>query len=962
MNGDYLLLGTVYVDLHASKCRLTIEPGNTILCSESFGIVIGDSGDDGGELYAEGTVDSVITFTSANGNPGGWNGIYFHNASDYAGSTSHLQHCIIENGNDRNIYLNTANSIIIEDCFIRDSANNGIHNHNSHLTISNTEITGNGNYPIYYNHPAYIRELINLNIHDNALDFIASETGTIGSDRRWRYCNVPYLFLGNLILEKTNATFNLTIDPGCTLKFDHSILRIGDGGDDGAELHAIGTADSLITFTAANDSIGGWMGINFNPSSDYYSSVSQLQHCVIEKGDTYNIYFNAASNHIIDNCLIQDSAGNGIDVNSSNINLSNIQVENNAGYGLINNFFNLFDEDVSTFQFSNNGMNSIGLGGNISAGDIYIPYWSYGYSVLGDVTMETTNGVGARLTFAPGNTLRFDEDCILKIGDDSNDGGELYAVGTPDSIITFTSLNDSIGGWTGIYFDDVSNYSTCSSELNYCNIENSENYNIYCYATDEPTMDHITSSNSLTYGLRCNNANPTATISRFVNNEQYGVYLQGTSNPNIGNDPVLTCDLFGNTLYDVYNETASNRNFLHNFWNSTDSTYIDTRIWDKYDDPARGYIYFMPVSATSLYGNYPPEQFSLLSPTDNGVVDSAHPTFYWQQTSDPESYPIEYEFMYTSDSTWVTYNVSPIITDTTYTLPDTLSGINHFWWKIAAYDEYLTTYSSETWKFTVSLEPSVPDPILPLTGDYMTSADYLVWLTASDPDEGDDVSHYHIMIDNNDDFSSPEIDMTNIGLSRENSPTKTKYGTQTENYRNSENANKVADASHRDYAYAVIIEELTDYENLLDNTYYFWKISAVDGYGVEGEFSDGSDNFIYFADGVEMSVVENITLTGTENSIEINWSPVTQDIYDNPVTISHYNLYRSTEPDFTPGAMVYLGNTVSTTYTDSNVLIGNDIYFYIVTAVIGLDDFNRNSEHNNSHVKVKSKKSSAMRK
>ena len=933
-NGDYLLLGNLSVDAPSTTCRLTIEPGNTIKFNDGVQLTIGDNYNDGGELYAEGTVDSLITFTSASGNPGDWNGVYFHIASDYAGSTSHLQHCVIENGNERNIYLNDANSVVIEDCLIQNSLGYGIVNNNSQLAIANSEITGNANYPIYYNNPYYIKELNNLNIHDNILDYVASEAGTISTDRRWKYCNVPYLILGNLTIEKSNSTCCLTIDPGCTVKFDNGLLLMADTNDDCGELHAVGKADSLITFTAANDSIGGWKGIQFNPGSDYYSVISQLQYSVIEKGDLFNIYFNAANNHIVDNCLIQYSAENGINVTSSDVNLSNIQVENNNGYGLIYNNFNLMENDVSTFQFADNGKNFIGLGGNVSSGDVYLPYWFYGYSVLGDITMETTNGVGAKLTIAPGNTLRFDNDCTLKVGDDSNDGGELYAVGTPDSIITFTSLNDSIGGWTGIYFADGSNSSTCSSNLTYCNIENGEDYNIYCYNTDEPTMDHITSSNSLLCGLRLNNSSPTATISRFVNNEQYGVYLQGSSNPNIGNDPALTCDLYGNTLYDVYNETTQNIDFLYNYWNSTDSGFVSSRIYDNFDDPTKGLINFMPLSTTSLFGNYPPEQFSLLTPSNNAIVNSEHPYFTWEEATDPEAYSTNYEFWYTSDSTWTSYNKSPLISDTFYTIPETLSGINHFWWQVVAYDQNLATYSLETRKFTISLQPSIPSPILPWTEDYMTSEDYLVWINATDPDEGDAVSYYHIQIDEDNNFNSPEVDMTQIGLVR-NTPLTERYKSNID--KNS--SQKLINENTRDYAYAITIDDLTGYANLQDNTNYFWRVSAIDEYGIEGDYSTGTDQFIYFANGLEMRVVENITIATSGTSININWQAVTQDVSGNPVTVSRYNIYRSDNVDFSPTISDYIGTTTNTMFVDNDVLLDDVNYYYVITAVVGLNHF-----------------------
>ncbi|MBQ4252192.1 MAG: nucleoside deaminase, partial [Erysipelotrichaceae bacterium] len=99
--------------------------------------------------------------------------------------------------------------------------------------------------------------------------------GTIEDNRTWFYCEKPYIFLDNIYLRgRTNIPY-LTLKPGVSIKFANDKgMQVGDYFNWSGEyyhsgtINAIGTPDSLITFSALNDSIGGWNGIYFNPYSD----------------------------------------------------------------------------------------------------------------------------------------------------------------------------------------------------------------------------------------------------------------------------------------------------------------------------------------------------------------------------------------------------------------------------------------------------------------------------------------------------------------------------------------------------------------------------------------------------------------------------------------------------------------------------------------------------------------------
>ncbi|MBU1708101.1 hypothetical protein KKB28_09355, partial [bacterium] len=78
----------------------------------------------------------------------------------------------------------------------------------------------------------------------------------------------------------------------------------------------------------------------------------------------------------------------------------------------------------------------------------------------------------------------------------------------------------------------------------------------------------------------------------------------------------------------------------------------------------------------------------------------------------------------------------------------------------------------------------------------------------------------------------------------------------------------------------------------------------------------------------------NLTAIRAGNDIELRWSEVDKDIYDNPITVTGYNIYRDTSPDFIPDGGNYLSAAPSASYTDAGAA-ADDKYFYVVQATVG---------------------------
>ena len=791
--GEYIILNDIIIAKQNSKATLTVQPGITIKSDTSAMLQIGNyiyyNQQYGGELFAEGSSDSIITFTSRNGLIDGWDGIYFHYNSDNFGSTSSLKYCTIEKGKNFNIKSTDSDQPRIDNC-----------------TINNTD-----GYDIYAETPNSVQHVT------NTISTVYVNGGTQSINKKWYYFGGDYVAIEDIYVAKQNDTAQLTIEPGIQIKFDTSaMLQIGHyihyNQNYGGELNAEGKADSLITFTSLNGLVGGWDGIYFHYNSDAFGSTSILDYCVIDKGDEYNIKCYNTLEPRIDNCTITNSNG-----------------------------YDIYAENPNSVPHVTNTNSTVYVG--VGTQSIDMTWYNFGgdYVVVGDVIIAKQNS-HSRLTIEPGNIIKFDTAVKLQIGNyisyNQHYGGELYAEGTYDSLITFKPWNNSPGGWDGIYFHYNSDNFSSTSSLKYCSIEEAATNNIYCDGTNEPAFDHVTIFNSMNNGIRLNNSSPYLRVCQIINNDTMGIYLTGSSNPVIGDTLGFGCDIYGNGMWDVYNETSNHIYARNNFWNSTDSITIASGIYDYYDNTSQGIVEFMPFATTSFFDNHPPDDFALLTLPDNTVTSNKNPDFTWEESVDPNGDAISYYFYYTDDNTWSTNIViSAELTSASYTIPETLTGGKWYWWRVKATDGYLSKYSNEIWTFAVSLPPTIPVPIVPPNGTKMREDDFLVWLTSTDPDAGDYVSHYHLQIDDDSDFSSPVIDTSGI----------------TDNLKSS--------------SISMQLSELPNYMSL-ENKIYYWRVSAVDGFGVESNFSDGTNYFLYqldvnlkvYIEGPFISSVMNTTL------------------------------------------------------------------------------------------------------
>ncbi len=585
---DYILLGTVRIIQYSSYVRLTIEPGNTIKALDGVQIQIGAS-NNGGELYAIGTADSLITFTSHDDLSGGWDGIWFTQYASDWGGVSVMDYCVVEKGNDYNMYSLSTVQPTMNHSIIRDALVDGLRNASSTHIIQNTQFLNNGRYPYYLLDPGANPAHSGNTYTGNGVNRIAVEGGEYSSDRSLTFDNIPYLVLNDIIMVQYSSHSRLTVDPGVIVEFEAGTqLRLGKSSN-GGDLWAEGTSGNPVTFRPYNGVAGGWEGIYFTSYNDNWGGTSSMKYCIVEKGNQFNVYCESSAQPTFENCTIRLSANDGLREYNSDPPVTNCSFENNGAYPI--NYTDWTCNSLLTGNsYSGNNPNYIALSGGGYSSDRTIYNDGVPYRVLGNIVMVLYSS-HSRLSVEPGVTMAFEPGTKIQLGN-SNNGGDLWAEGTAADRIIFKPYNDAIGGWDGIYFTNYNDNWGGTSSMKYCNVEKAANNNILVENSGQPFMEHCILTESTGNGLMLSNSTITIRNCTFADNGSFGIQLEGSSAPVIGNEALYTCNLYGNTNYEVYNNTANNIDARYNYWGTGDSAMIASRIYDKYDNTAKGIVYF----------------------------------------------------------------------------------------------------------------------------------------------------------------------------------------------------------------------------------------------------------------------------------------------------------------------------------------------------------------------------------
>ncbi|TES90231.1 MAG: T9SS type A sorting domain-containing protein [Candidatus Cloacimonadota bacterium] len=166
-----------------------------------------------------------------------------------------------------------------------------------------------------------------------------------------------------------------------------------------------------------------------------------------------------------------------------------------------------------------------------------------------------SNEAGLKLTRNSDITVK---DCVFK-------NNTTYGIYIGDGV-TGTLKNDTVSSnSTGIIFN-----GDASCDVKGCVIEGNET-GVYLSGTSHPSIKD----------------------SKIINNSEYGIYITNSASPNLGGKGHNY--IFGNWLFNAYNNTSIDIFAKNNYWGSTNIDSVEKWNWDRLDDPALGKIYVKPL-------------------------------------------------------------------------------------------------------------------------------------------------------------------------------------------------------------------------------------------------------------------------------------------------------------------------------------------------------------------------------
>ena len=526
-----------------------------------------------------------------------------------------MTYCTVRQADTVNVLIENSSQPTMNHCTISNSGVDGIVEYASNPTIQSCLITGNAGYPLVYKDWTCDSYLSGNSYTSNGHNYISLPGGSYTANRTLYFDHVPYEVKSDINIIAWGGHPRLTIKPGNTFAFDPGTkIMVGSVACcNGGELFAEGKADSLITFGPINNLVGGWGGITFTDFNDDWGGTSSMKYCNVSKGATFNVSIGASAQPVMDHCTLTQSGGAGLTLQGTNLTMTNCVISNSAGDGISgtgitgqivntqitgNGGYALKYNDISCNPYihgntySGNTLNYIYLSGGESSGNLI--YYADGipYRLFSDIRMAGWGG-HPRLTLKPGVTIAFEPTVKIQLGTLACcNGGDLWAEGKADSIISFLPYNSLAGGWGGVFFTSNNDEWGGVSSLKYCSFVKGAGYNVNIEGSNQPSIDHCTFNQSTGKGLIINSSNISVTSSTFSYNSSYGVFIDGSSTATIGNTAATTCNLFNNGGgYQLYNNTPSNINARFNYWGTADSTMIEATIFDRYDNAAKGIVY-----------------------------------------------------------------------------------------------------------------------------------------------------------------------------------------------------------------------------------------------------------------------------------------------------------------------------------------------------------------------------------
>jgi len=511
---------TISCSVYVDGGTLTIRPGTEILVSNDAGLYVSYR-ETGAGLVIDGTESAPVSLSGASSSErGAWGGIFIYDAAN--DDRLSIQHATIDGAGGYYSYGN-------------------LHVEGAEPVVANVTLSGSEEAGFYFTGGARFAEgSENITVVDSAwagsmavdsadsfpesgADLANNDDpriwlggGDVTESVAWGNPGVPYVIASTMYLEGTaQSPAVLTIEPGVEIQAanDVGIYLSYRGGASG--LLAEGAANEPIVFTAGEMyEPGAWSGI---VAHDAVSDADfRLNYVTIEYGGGYYTYSNLESygaEPSVRNTTLSGSEEGGFYFTDGARFAGDSGMLTSTGNAWAGSIGCDASDSVPEADADLDG-NDIDLvyvqGGDVTEsaawGDIGVPY------APATFYLEGTAGNPTVLTLGAGATLAFQNDAGLYVGYRGGAAG-LAAEGTEGEPVTFTAAESAeAGAWTGVMFYDATD--DAASVLENVVIEYAGGY--YSYGN-----------------LSLDDASPTVTSAVIRHGEEWGIYLDGDSNPTL---------------------------------------------------------------------------------------------------------------------------------------------------------------------------------------------------------------------------------------------------------------------------------------------------------------------------------------------------------------------------------------------------------------------------------------------
>lgn len=436
--------------------------------------------------------------------------------------------------------------------------------------------------------------------------------GVISQNTVWTLENSPYIVVGNLKIEEG---VTLEIKPGVVIRFDGGYYLMVSG-----ELKSRGTSQNFVTFTSnkTNPRPGDWETIEFIDSAvpsifnedGSYASGSIIQFTKIEYAKT-GITYKGGDGLLIDNNIIQN---NGVNSSGGGIYLANISwskitnntIRNNSagsGGGL---YLSPFRGEVVNNVVSNNSAMTFSGGGiyaEIHRGKIENNIINDNKGKLGGGGLAIHNSWVAETTYPQivitGNLIKNNLAGV---------GGGIYLGESRLNLSSNTVENNTAARGGGIAYLNLDGQITNNIIQN--NISNSSGGGISggnwsSYYTKTVISHNIISANTAGIndwggGIGISDGsmimNNVIKQNKALSGKGGSIFIYEKGNPKINNNILVE----NGDINEIYNSTANDIDVSNNWWGTTDTSIIDSKIYDYSDDFKKGEVIYTPFATSEF--------------------------------------------------------------------------------------------------------------------------------------------------------------------------------------------------------------------------------------------------------------------------------------------------------------------------------------------------------------------------